>query len=153
VPYSVLVNGVPTNQIWRYPSRGECVRCHSAVAGNALSFNTRQMNGSHLYGAQTLNQIQAMSDAGYFAAPVTGVNNFPAFAKASDTSQSLEWRVRSYLAVNCVQCHQPGGEAMSNWDARPTTLTDQAQMINGLLRNPGIDSANRFVVPGDTGHS
>jgi uncharacterized repeat protein (TIGR03806 family) len=153
VTYSVLVNGVPTDQTWHYPSRNECLRCHTSVAGFGLSYNTRQMNASHLYGSQTLNQIQALSDAGYFAAPVSGVNNLPAYAKATDTAQNLEWRVRSYLATNCVQCHQPGGQAGTNWDARSTTPTDDAQIINGMLVDTNGDPANRFAVPGDTGHS
>ncbi len=77
----------------------------------------------------------------------------PALAKANDTSQSIEWRVRSYFAANCVQCHQPGGQSHANWDARPTTPTDSAQMINGILNYVSDDPANRFVVPGDVDHS
>ena len=151
--YDVTVKGTPTTQVWHYPARYECAECHAAVAGYGLGFNTRQMNGSHVYGAQTLNQIQALSNAGYFTAPVSGVHNFPALAKASDTTQSLEWRVRSYFAANCLQCHQPGGESYANWDARPTTPTDSANMINGMLNYDADDPANRFIVPGDTSHS
>ena len=153
VPYSVLVNGAPTKQVWRYPARGECVFCHTDLGGYALGFNTRQMNGSHIYGGLTQNQIQALSDAGYFSAPVVGVNNLPAFAKATDTSQNLEWRVRSYLGVNCVQCHQPGGFGGGYWDARATTPLDEAGIINGMLKDNGGDEDNRFVVPGDLTHS
>lgn len=140
-------------QTWRYPSRGECVNCHTQVGGHALSFNTAQLNRGRNYGAGMQNQIQALSDAGYFTTPVAGVHGLPAFAAATDTSQSLEWRVRSYLAVNCVQCHQPGGAAQGNWNARSTTKTDVANLINGLLINDGGDAANRFVVPGDALHS
>jgi uncharacterized repeat protein (TIGR03806 family) len=153
VDYTVLVNGVPTTQTWRYPSRAQCNSCHTSVGGYGLSFNTRQMNAFHIYGSQNLNQIQALSDAGYFFVAVVGVNNLPAFAKGSDTTQSLDWRARSYFAVNCSQCHQPGGPTPANWDARPTTPLDQAQIINGLLYNDYGNPANRFVVPGDTAHS
>jgi uncharacterized repeat protein (TIGR03806 family) len=151
--YIVRVNGVKTKQLWHYPSQSECNTCHNALAGRALGFNTRQMNGPHVYGAQNLNQIQALSDAGYFTAPVAGVNNMPALAKANDTTQSLEWRVRSYFAANCIQCHQPGGPSFAIWDARPTTPTDSANMINGMLNYVGGDENNRFVVPGDLDHS
>jgi tetratricopeptide (TPR) repeat protein len=57
--------------------------------------------------------------------------------------------VRSYLAVNCVQCHQPGGASQGSWDARFTTKTDTANLINGLLVNNDGEAANRFIVPGD----
>ncbi len=149
----VTVNGNATTQTWHYPSWNECRTCHTAVAGHALSFNTRQINRTNTYGAQSINQIQYLSDNGYFLTPVTGISNMPAFAQATDTTQSLEWRARSYFAVNCVQCHQPAGAALGNWDARPTTPTDSANMINGLLADNRGDPLNKFVVPNDTGHS
>jgi len=150
---NVQVNGNPTTQTWHYPSRNECRTCHTAVAGHALSFNTRQLNRSNTYGGQTLNQIQYLSDSGYFSSHISGVSNFPAFATSTDATQSLEWRARSYFAVNCVQCHQSGGAALGNWDARPTTPTDSANMINGVLADNRGDPLNKFVAPGDTGHS
>jgi glucose/arabinose dehydrogenase len=136
-------------QTWRYPSRSECKVCHTSVGGFALSFNTRQMNRSHDYGLQTQNQISALSAAGYFSAPVSNAANLPALARADDPTSSLEWKVRSYLSANCSQCHQPSGAALGNWDARPTTPTDAAGLINGALVNNFGDSANRFIVPGN----
>ena len=153
VTYPITINGNPATQTWHYPSRNECLTCHTPVAGGALSFNTRQLNASHVYGAQTQNQIQALSNAGYFTAAVSGVNNLPRFFRSDETSQSYEARARSYFAVNCVQCHQPGGAALGNWDARPTTPTDSANMINGALVDQLGDSANRFVKPNDLAHS
>lgn len=146
---SEVVPGSSPAQTWRYPSRTECRTCHTAVGGFALSFNTRQMNRTHSYGLRTPNQISALGSAGYFTTAPTNVHTLPAFARADDTSQSLEWRVRSYLAVNCVQCHQPGGAAQGNWDARATTATDAANLINALLVNDGNNTAARWVVPGD----
>lgn len=151
-PIAVTVDGAPATQTWRFPSRGECMSCHTPAGGHALSFNTRQLNRGHLYGSQTLNQISALEGAGYFSASPGGVHTLPAYAKADDTAQSLEWRVRSYFAVNCSQCHQPGGPANGNWDARVTIDLDAANIINGAVLNSG-DPANRFVVPGDPLHS
>ncbi len=140
-------------QTWRYPSRTECKVCHTPVAGFALSFNTRQFNRLNSYGGLEQNQVAALSGAGYFAAPVANVNTLPALANPADTTASLEARVRSYLAANCVQCHQPGGAATGNWDARPQVPTDSAALINGALVNNAGDAANRFAVPGDLSHS
>ena len=61
--------------------------------------------------------------------------------------------MRSYLATNCVQCHQPGGASSGYWDARATTTTDLANLIGGPLVNDGGDPANRWAIPGDTAHS
>jgi mono/diheme cytochrome c family protein len=123
------------------------------VAGFALSFNTRQFNRLNTYGGLEQNQIAALSGAGYFTAPVGSVNTLPALVNAADATASLEARVRSYLAANCVQCHQPGGTATGNWDARPQVPTDSAALINGALVNTSGEAANRFAVPGDLAHS
>ncbi|WP_166442944.1 PQQ-dependent sugar dehydrogenase [Phragmitibacter flavus] len=140
-------------QTWRYPSRNECRTCHTPVGGYALSFNTQQMNRFFESPTTTQNQIAALSNAGYFSQPVTNTHILPALAAADDQSASLEWRVRSYLEVNCVQCHQPGGPSTGSWDARSTTPTDLANLIRGPLVNDGGDPTNRFSIPGDTARS
>jgi hypothetical protein len=114
-------NGVVRTQVWHYPSRSECLACHSKVGGLALGFNTPQMNREMNYGGAITNQIQALSDAAYFQTPVADFTTLPALALANNTTASLDYRVRSYLAANCVQCHQPGGSAIGFWDARITT--------------------------------
>lgn len=149
---SIVDNGTPVNQTWRYPSRADCMTCHTPQTGFALSFNTRQLNRDYLFGAVSQNQITALSDAGYFTASAGAVNHLPALAAATDTTASLEWRVRSYLEVNCIQCHQPG-IGSSLWDARSATPTDLAGLINGALVNNGGVPLNRWAVPGDTAHS
>lgn len=138
-----------STQTWRFPSRGECRTCHTAVGGFALSFNTRQLNREGTFGAQTLNQLTALSNAGFCTSPITNVATLPAYAAASDRTQSLELRARSYLAVNCVGCHQPGGPALGHWDARITTPTPEANLIDGPLVSHGGDPLSRFLVMGD----
>jgi mono/diheme cytochrome c family protein len=136
-------------QAWEYPGRLSCLECHQPAPGWALSTSTRQLNGTQVYGSQTLNQIKALSDAGYFTAPVTNVNNMPRYVKANDLTQSLEHRVRSYLAVNCSQCHQPGGYVPVGWDARATTKTDMAAIINGEVHGFNYGNPNsKIIAPG-----
>jgi glucose/arabinose dehydrogenase len=140
-------------QTWRYPSRNECRTCHTPAGGFALSFNTRQMNRFFQTSSQNENQLAALSSAGYFSSTVSNIHTLPAFAAADDESASLEWRVRSYLETNCVQCHQPGGASSGYWDARSTTPTDLAHLIEGPLVNDGGDPSNRLSIPGDTTRS
>jgi mono/diheme cytochrome c family protein len=94
-----------------------------------------------------------LSQAGYFSGPVPSAHTLPVYAKAGDTNASLEFRVRSYLAINCVQCHQPGGVAPSSWDARPYLTLEQTHLINSTLQDDGGNPANKVVVPGDLAHS
>jgi mono/diheme cytochrome c family protein len=151
---TVTNNGVPFQQDWEIPSRSSCLACHTPVAGFSLTFNTREMNKDNPMNGVNGNQIQTMSSGGYFSAAVPNPHTLPAFAVATDTNFSLEYRVRSYLAVNCVQCHQPGGAGQGNWNARPELTLAQTQMINGTpVANDGGNPANKIIVPGDTNHS
>jgi glucose/arabinose dehydrogenase len=134
-------------QVWHYPGRLECLTCHTYAGGYGLGFNTPQMNRDYAYAGGSTNQIQALSDAGYFSNHVTGVGSFLALTPATDTSVSTEQRARSYLAANCVQCHQPGGLPIqqANWDARITTPLAAAGIVDGALVNNFGDTNNRVV--------
>jgi glucose/arabinose dehydrogenase/mono/diheme cytochrome c family protein len=147
---AIVINdgGTLRTQIWHYPSRAECQACHTAVGGFALGFNTPQLNRNVNYGAGPENQIVAMSSAGYFSASVANVHTLRALAPLTNESVSLEYRVRSFLAANCVQCHQPGGPALATWDARITTPTSSAGIVNGLLVNNAGNPQNRVISPG-----
>lgn len=140
-------------QVWHYPGRQECLACHTPAAGLVLGFNTPQMNRDFSYDGTVTNQIAALSDAGYLSGNVSNVHTLRALAAATNSATSLEFRVRSYLAANCVQCHQPGGSALALWDARITTPTTAAGIINGPLLNTLGDSENRVVKPGSLTHS
>src|SRR5207244_2991178 len=74
----------------------------------------------------------------------------PRLSRPDDASASLEDRVRSYLDVNCVACHRPGGMGRAMFDARyGTPLAAQklidAPLISGDLGIPGA----RIVAPGN----
>jgi glucose/arabinose dehydrogenase len=140
-------------QQWGIPSRSECLACHTTVGGHALSFNTRQLNQTATMNGQTGNQLALLGAAGYFANPISAPQTLPAFSRANDSSVSLEHRVRSYLSVNCVQCHQPAGAGPSTWDARAWLSLDQTALINGTPYNNGGNPANQLIVPGDAVHS
>ena len=140
--------GVIRTQFWHYPSRSECQACHTPVAGHALGFNTAQLNRLADYGGVITNQLRALSDAGYFAARITGENQLPALASAQDSSASLDYRVRSYLSVNCSQCHQPGGSALGHWDARLATPTSESGLIHGTLVDNQSNPQAAVVKPG-----
>jgi glucose/arabinose dehydrogenase/mono/diheme cytochrome c family protein len=140
-------------QIWRYPSRAECNTCHAPAGGFALGFNTVQLNRDFGYAGGTSNQIAFMSAAGLFSNAVTEIHSLRALDAATNESASLEWRVRSYLAANCIQCHQPGGTALGNWNANITNFTVNAGLINGPLVNNGGNTNARVIAPGSLTNS
>lgn len=151
--FAINDGGIMRTQVWHYPSRNECLSCHTAGGGYALGFNSAQLNRAFDYGGTVDNQLRALEHAGYFANPVTDPVTIRMLAAATNTIFSREYRVRSYLAANCAQCHQPGSVAGVSWDARIGTPLSEAGIINGSLHDSGGDGANRVVVPGDSAHS
>lgn len=155
--YSVNVNGLIRDQNWRFPGRGECLACHAPAAGHALGFDTRQLKRPRIHGSLTDDQINHLVSAGYISASSAPtpqvVSGLPAHAALGDSSQSLEHRVRSYLAVNCVSCHSPGGAGLGDFDVRAHLSTAATRLRTGTLSNPAGDASNRLLAPGDPGRS
>jgi len=125
-------------QNWRYPSRAECMNCHTKWAGGALGFSTAQLNrGGHGF-AQLTNQLMALATAGYLDPAPDSMAGLPALARADDASAPLEFRVRSYFQANCSACHVPGAHGWGAWDARFTTPLGEAGIISeGGVIKPG----------------
>jgi mono/diheme cytochrome c family protein len=146
-------SGVIRTQTWHYPSRAECVACHTPAAGYALGFNAAQLNRDVSSRGALTNQLGVLSQAGYFQPQVRYPAGLPALVASNNEIISREYRVRSYLAANCSQCHQPGGPARGQWDARLGTPLRSAGIIDGALFDLEGDSANRVVVRGDLKHS
>jgi mono/diheme cytochrome c family protein len=143
-------NGVVRQQTWHFPSRNECLTCHNPVAGHVLGVNGSQMNRTFNYGNFSDNQIHALAQAGYFAG---GAAAGKRLVNPASPVAGLDARVRSYLAANCAQCHQPGGFGRALWDARITTPTARAGIVNGGLSDTMGDPANRVVAPKSPEHS
>jgi glucose/arabinose dehydrogenase len=53
-------------QTWHFPSRTECMVCHSRAANFVLGLNVLQMNKVHDYGLATANQLRTLEHIGIF---------------------------------------------------------------------------------------
>ncbi len=142
--------GVRTQQ-WYYPSRADCLTCHTANAGYVLGVKTRQLNRDLTYpSGVTENELLAWSRLGLFNANLTEVElqKLPALARLDDATHSLEDRARSYLDANCSHCHRPHG-TVAYFDARYDTPLAQQNLIAGrVLIDQRIDGA-RVIAPND----
>jgi uncharacterized repeat protein (TIGR03806 family) len=144
-------NGQVQSQTWYYPSRQDCLTCHTTIAGGVLGVKTRQLNRLFAYASGvTDNELRAWNHLGLFAPAFKDddVRNFAALAAADDTARSLQDRARSYLDANCAHCHRPGG-TVANFDARYDTPLDKQGLIDGpVLIDQGIDRP-RVIAPHD----
>jgi len=109
--FDAAASGQQREQTWHFPSRNECIICHTTRAGSILGFNAAQLNRPKSPPNTQTNQLQALINAAYLADPRQGNPQvqLPRFANPHDTSQDLETRARSYLHVNCAHCHRRGG--------------------------------------------
>jgi uncharacterized repeat protein (TIGR03806 family) len=138
-------------QNWYYPSRKDCITCHTKLSGGVLGVKTRQMNHDFTYPSGVAdNELREWNHLGLFAAPLreAEIKTLPRLAAPEDGSRSIEDRARSYLDANCSQCHRPGG-TVAGFDARYETPLERQGLVNGdVLIDQGIDRP-RIISPHD----
>jgi uncharacterized repeat protein (TIGR03806 family) len=110
--------GGTRDQTWTFPSRTDCLRCHTSAAGRVLGVRTSQLNGDFDYGAVVDNQIRAWDHVGLFDVHPPAPGSLPAFPRPSDAAAPLAARARALLDSNCSMCHRPGGPSNSPIDLR-----------------------------------
>ena len=150
-----VLSDVTGGQTWRYPSRDQCLQCHTTIAGFVLGPKTRQLNGTFSYPTgRSDNQLRTWNYLQMFTNRIDEgvIPGLQKLAALGDTSATVETRVRSYLDANCAGCHRPNGTG-SAMDARFDVAIDQQGLINGELRDAlGIAGA-KVVVPKDLAKS
>lgn len=138
---------------WFFPSRGQCMECHTRAAGRSLGLEIAQLNGDIVYPAtgRRANQLATLSAIGAFAAPLSGEPaSLPRLLNPYGTEGSDEARARAYLHTNCAQCHQPGGPGRGSMDLRAGTAFGMTGTCNTapIAGDLGVAGA-RQIVPGD----
>lgn len=102
---------------WRFPSRTECMVCHSRASGFVLGFSPLQLDRDRDFGGKIANQLQTFEHIGLFEGELPKRSeDRPRLVNPYDANAPVEERVRSYLHVNCSTCHVPegGGNAKMN---------------------------------------
>lgn len=142
-------------QPWYYPSRQDCVTCHTQQSTGVLGLKTRQLNKPMLYpNGVTENQLLAWKNIDLFSNPPAdpSVPTFDRLAHHTETTATLEKRARSYLDANCSSCHRPNS-ARAFWDARfDTPLAEQGLLYGRVGNTLGIPDA-KVITPQDLSRS
>jgi uncharacterized repeat protein (TIGR03806 family) len=137
-------------QAWTYPSRSECMQCHTSAAGGSLGLELAQLNSTITYPStgRAANQLATLERVGYFAAPLgmppAMLPAFPTYASAAPIAQ----RARAYLHSNCSSCHRPGSTGRGNMDLRYATAAAMTNTCNAVPSQGdlGVMGA-RVIVP------
>ncbi|MEL7447998.1 MAG: PQQ-dependent sugar dehydrogenase, partial [Pseudomonadota bacterium] len=114
---SVVDGGVT----WQYPSRAQCMQCHTQAAGFALGPEIAQLNRNFTYPESgiTANQLETLEHIGMLTTPLpAATEDLHALAAVDDASFPVERRARGYLHANCAGCHRPGGPPQSTLNFR-----------------------------------
>jgi hypothetical protein len=116
-----------------YPSRSQCIQCHTNAANGILGLNTPQMNYNFTYPASGVNdnQLRTYDHIALFTAPLPdSPAQLPKMPDSNDAAASWQQRARAYLAANCAMCHRPGGTAPTSLDFRWEIGNSQMNAIN-----------------------
>lgn len=137
-------------QTWDYPSRNQCLTCHTNNANYILGVKTHQLNGDFYYEElnQTMNQLEFLNEANMFHKKIGDVQDLPKSYAIDDESVDLQIRVRSYLDANCSSCHRPGGVPMITLDYRLNTPLRLQNIINIPTQSHASNQDNLIVRPG-----
>jgi uncharacterized repeat protein (TIGR03806 family) len=141
---------VGSSQLWAYPSRSQCIQCHSTAAGGTLGLETAQLNRDNVYLAtnRLSNQLATLDHIGMFTAPLPQPpETAPKLSPPSGTD-SLELRARAYLHANCAHCHQPMGGGQGTMDLRYFKSFKDTLTCNEAATQGPVAGAGKLLVPG-----
>ncbi|MGE3819869.1 MAG: PQQ-dependent sugar dehydrogenase [Isosphaeraceae bacterium] len=102
---------------WRFPSRTECMVCHSRASGFVLGFSPLQLDRDHDFNGVVDNQLRAYEHIGLFEGKLPQRSEGrQRLVNPYDEKAPVDARVRSYLHVNCSICHVPEGGGNAKMD-------------------------------------
>jgi uncharacterized repeat protein (TIGR03806 family) len=135
---------------WTYPSRAQCLSCHTAAAGHVLGVRTRQLNRDFAYPARADNQLRAWNHIGLFSSDIGAPSDYGRFAGLADAKAPASARARAYLDVHCAICHRPGGPSPVAIDLRFDVDEDGMGIIGVPPSAGGLGISDPLLVrPGE----
>lgn len=146
-------DGTLRHQTWTYPSRSDCLSCHTPGSQYVLGATAPQLHRQITYPGASAprGQLETWRDLGLFRQPPrdTEIAAVEPLAAIDDASAPLEHRFRSYLEANCAHCHQPDG-VRALFDARyAKPLVGQNLLAAGTYE----PSSRILVAPGEPENS
>jgi len=137
---------------WTYPSRAQCMACHTEAAGRSLGLETAQLDAALTYAetGRTANQLDTLVEIGMVEGPLPAeATRRPALAPYEGGDADVADRARSYLHANCSGCHRPGGPGRGEQDLRfEAGLADVGCGVDPVHGGLGLGPDAALVAPG-----
>ncbi|HEX7898180.1 MAG TPA: PQQ-dependent sugar dehydrogenase [Planctomycetota bacterium] len=160
---------------WHFPSRAECMVCHSRAANYVLGASAAQLRELDVleglgffkanWGAQAVDDLKADARAkglegkaldahvkkhqGGGTSSLLPKASYPALADPYDATKPLEARARAYLASNCAHCHVEAGGGNAAIDLEHTTELAKTRTLDVAPLHPVFDlQGARIIAPG-----
>ena len=135
--------------MWAYPSRTQCIQCHSIAAGGTLGLETAQLNRDFVYPStnRISNQLATLEHIGMFAAAIGPPEAAPRLAEPAG-QEPVETRARSYLHANCSHCHRPMGGGQGTMDLRFAQALADTKTCDATNTQGPVMGATKLVMPG-----
>ncbi|HVT35872.1 MAG TPA: hypothetical protein VHE37_09820, partial [Nevskiaceae bacterium] len=153
------------------PNAGACLLCHGGddrePGAAPIGPKVRNLNKDYTYAdGTTANQLTYLAARGLLDLPAgktaDQLEKLPKFnvigsGDASDTANDEHLRVRAFLEVNCMHCHNPAGAAQ-NSGLSLDSFTEPMDEGHGICKPPiaagkAADNVNYDIVPGSSGGS
>jgi uncharacterized repeat protein (TIGR03806 family) len=139
-----------SGQMWTYPSRTQCMQCHSLAAGGTIGLETWQLNRDLAYPStnRVANQLATLDHIGVFSAPLPGPPaSLPRLPDPAGTDP-VDQRARSYLHANCSHCHRPNGGGQGTMDLRFGQSFKDTVTCNAATTQGSVGGSSTIIVPG-----
>jgi putative heme-binding domain-containing protein len=130
---------------WRFMSRAECLRCHNAWAGDALTMNWLQLGSA----ADPRSELQRLASLGLITVQKPP-REMHVLVNPHDEAAPLNDRARSWLHVNCATCHRfgAGGNAAVRFNYDLSLAEFRAVDVRAARGEFDLKGA-KIVAPGD----
>ena len=172
--FTIQTDDGPRQQTWHYPSRTECMVCHSRAAGFVLGLSTGQMNRNYHNSDTTVlvgqsidpqqgedkakgrnetdrpveNQLTMLERLGLLKLEKTP-DELERLVNPYDPNEKLEARAKSYLHANCAICHVDAGGGNSQMQLEFATPLDKMKLVDMVpLHDKFSLPSARLVAPG-----
>lgn len=143
---------LPNGQQWIFPSRAECLTCHTTAASRVLGLEISQLNMEINYESTTrrANQISTLRKVEMLEDNNEAIETLPKLVDPFG-DEPLDKRARSYLHTNCASCHLEGNDLRVDFDFRFTVPL--SKFCNYEVFKPFDLVDPRVIKPGDPENS